>query len=226
MELDEMKTVWAAHGAAMERSITINDRLLREMLLRKVRVALAPHILWRTLEVLLGIAALAAVVPLLAAHRDEIRYLLVGGGLLVFIAGTTVLCLYLLVKGLTLNYGGEVAEIQRDVEHIKLAEYRAYKWTVLGGVVVWLPAALVLFEVLTGVDALARADGPWLIANLVFGLVTLGFGLALSRKYVERSDLGPRARRLVEALSGRGLRSATKHLEELSSFVVDEPAKQ
>ena len=89
---------------------------------------------------------------------------------------------------------------------------------VLGGVVIWLPASLLLFEALTGVGALGRVNPAYLVTNLLFGLIVLAIGLAVSRKYVERSDLGPRAQRLMDALSGRGLRSAAGHLADLSRF--------
>jgi len=117
-----------------------------------------------------------------------------------------------------------VTAIQRAVERIKLVEYRATKWALLGGVVIWLPAVLILFEAVTGVAALARVDLGWLIANLGFGLAVLGLGQAWSKRYVERSDLGPRARRLVDAISGRSLRSVAMHLAELSTFERDEPS--
>jgi len=223
MQLDDLKEAWAGHGAMLERSLAIDERLLREVLLGKVRFALAPYVLWRALEVALGIAALVVVMPVLAAHVAEPRYAVVAGALAVFAAGITALCVYLLVKSLKLDYGGPVTAIQRDVERIRLVEYRALKWAVLGGVVAWLPAALVVFEALSGVDALARIDLAWLIANLLFGLAVLGLGHVLSRRYVERSDLGPRARRLVEALSGRALRSAAGHLAELARFEREEP---
>jgi DNA-directed RNA polymerase specialized sigma24 family protein len=45
-----------------------------------------------------------------------------------------------------------------------------------------------------------------------------------SRRYVERPGLGPRARRILDAVSGRSLRSATVHLAELASFVRDDLA--
>lgn len=218
MQLDDLKQAWAAHGATLERSLAIDERLLRETMLRKVRIALLPYVLWRALEVALGIAALLVVVPILAAHLAESRYVVAAGALAVFTIGITALCAALLVKGLALDYSGPVTSIQRDVERIKLMEYRAFKWALLGGVVIWLPATLVLFEAATGVDALARAHLPWLAANLALGLVVLAVGQMLSRKYVERSDLKPWAHRLVDALSGRGLRAAARHLAELSSF--------
>ena len=223
MQLDDLKEAWTAHGAALERSLAIDERLLREMLLRKVRFALAPYVLWRALEVALGVAALFVVMPLLAAHRGEPRYLVAGGALAVFAAGITALCATLLVKSLQLDLGGPVTSIQRDVERIKLLEYRALEWALLGGVVIWLPAALIAFEALSGVDALARAPLAWLAANLVFGLLVLALGLAWSKKVVERTDLSPRARRLIDAASGRGLRVASGHLAELARFEREEP---
>ena len=223
MQLDDLKEAWAAHGARLERSLAIDERLLRETFLRKVRFALAPYVLRRAVEVALGVGAMLVVVPILVAHRAEPRYVVAAGALAVFAAGITALSAYLLVNGLRLDYGGAVTAIQRDVQRIRLAEYRAFKWTLLGGVVIWLPAALILFEALTGVDALARVDLAWFAANLVFGLAILALGQALSRKYVERKDLTPFARRLVDAVSGRSLRAVTAHLAELARFEREEP---
>ncbi len=223
MQLDDLKEAWAAHGALLERSLAIDERLLREVLLRKVRFALAPYVLWRALEVALGIAVTLAVVPVLAAHITEPRYVVVAGALAVFTVGITAMCACLLVICLQLDYDGPVTTIQRDVERIKLVEYRAFKWALLGGVALWLPALLVPFEALTGVDALARVQLPYLVGNLLVGLVVLVLGQALSRKYVERSDSELRTRRWVDALSGRGLRRAAGHLAELSKFEREEP---
>jgi hypothetical protein len=223
MQLDDLKQAWAAHGAILERSLAINERLLREVMLRRVRTGMWPHLLSRALEVVLGLAALIVVMPILVAHLGEPRYVVAGGALAVYLVGLTALSVYLLVNALQIDFGRAVTAIQRDVERIRRVEYHALTWAVLGGVVIWLPAALVLFEAVTGVDALARADLAWLIANLVFGLAVLAAGRALSRRYVERPDLSPWARRLVDAVSGRALRAAAGHLAELSSFERDEP---
>jgi hypothetical protein len=78
------------------------------------------------------------------------------------------------------------------MERIKLAGYRATKWALLGGVMLWLPSGLVLFEVVTGVPALALVELRWLAANLGFGVMVLVIGQAWSKRYVERRELGPR----------------------------------
>jgi len=222
MQLDDWKQAWAAHATTLERSLAIDERLLREVLLRKVRFALAPYVLWRALEVALGLAAIFLVAPVLAAHATEPRYLVVAGSLFVFTIGFTALCAYLLVNSLQLDYDGPVTAIQRDVARLQIVEYRAFRWALLGGFVLWLPALLVPFEALTGVDALARVHLSYLVANLVVGLVVFAVGLWWSKKYVERSDPKPWARRLVVALSGRPLRSASGHLAELARFEREE----
>ena len=224
MELDDLKQVWADHGAALERSLVINERLLRETMLRKVRFALGPWLVWRALGVMLGVAAVVLIMRLVVAHLDEPRYLVVAGVLAVYAAGLTALAAYVLVCGAKLDYDGAVTAIQRDVEHLKLVEYRATMWAVLGGVLVWLPAALVVLELVTSVDLIARVDLAWLVSNLGFGVVVIALGMAWSKRNVGRAGLGPRARRIVEAMSGRSLRIATSQLAELARFQRDEAA--
>lgn len=224
MQLDDLKEAWAEHGAMLERTLAIDERLLRESLLRRARFALAPYVFGRTLEVLLGIAALCVAKSVLARHVHDPRYVVVGGAVALFAVGVTGLSARLLVRGLRLDYGGPVAAIRRDVERIKLAEYRSQKWALLGGVVVWLPAMLILFEAVTGLEPLAHVALEFLAVNVVFGIVVLIVGHVMSKKHVESPDLGPRARRVVNALSGRALRVAAGHLAEAESFEREERA--
>jgi hypothetical protein len=224
MQLDDLKAAWAAHTAILERSLAIDERILRELLLRKVRGVLWPYVLGRALEVALALVLLLVVTTVLAAHAAEPRYLVVAGALAMFTVGVAAQSAYLAVNVLLLDYGGPVTAIQRSVERLELVEYRATKWALLGGVMLWLPAALVLFEAVTGQAPLARVELGFLALNLGFGLVVLVLGQVLSRRYVERSDLSPAARRIVEALSGRALRSAAGHLAELTRFEREEPA--
>ncbi len=223
MELDSLKHVWAAHGAALARSVAINERLLRETLLDKVRSSLAPFVVGRVLEIVLGAVAVLLIGSVLAAHATEPRYLVAGGASLAFAVGVTAHAVALLVASTRLAYDQPVTAIQRAVEHARWLEYRATKWALLGGVVVWLPILLVGYEALTGVAVLARVDLAWLIANLGFGLVVLVLGQSWSKRHAERTDLGPFARRLVDAASGRPLRVAARHLAELARFERDEP---
>ena len=223
MNLDDLKGPWAQYGAMLERGVAINERLLRETILNRVRGGITRYAAWRVVELVVGMAMLFVVVLILGAHMTEPRYLIAGGALAVVTGVIAGMSTYLLVSARSVDYGQPITVIQRQLEGIRLAEYRAIKWAVLGGVVVWLPAALVLFEALTGIAALGRAPLPWLAANLLFGVVVLAVGQRLSAKYVERGG-APWARRVMEALSGSGLRSAAGHLAEITRFEREEAA--
>jgi len=218
MQLDDMKQTWTGHGANFERSLAINECLLREMLLRKVRSAFVPFQVMRLLELAFGIATIVAAMTVLSNHFTDPRYLMIAGGLSVIAGYVTGLCAYLWYETATIDYADPVTALQRHIERIRLAEYRAFKWALLLGIIAWLPIALILFEALTGIDALARVNLAWLIGNVLFGFLCLGIGQVLSRRYVERTELTPWGRRLVETLSGHAVRSATQHLTELAQF--------
>lgn len=221
MQLDDLQRAWAAHGALLDKNVRIHERLLREVMLGKVKSTLAPYVLWRVLEIMFGFAVIVLVGGVLPSHLDAPRYLALGGMVLAFAVAVTAKTAWLANRTQRLDYSRPVAAIQTEVERLKLLEYRTFKWALLGGIVLWLPAALLLFEALCGVDALARAPLPWLAGNVVFGLAVLALGQWLSRRHVERTDLAPWARRLVDSLSGRRLETVRGHLAELAAFTRD-----
>lgn len=221
MQLDDLQRAWATHGAMLEKSVRIDERLLREVMVGKAKAALRPYVLWRAFEVMVGLAVIVLVGGMLPAHLDAPRYLALGGVVLAFAIAMTVKTAWLTLRTRRIDYSRPVAAIQTEVEGLKLLEYRAFKWALLGGIVLWLPAALLLFEACVGVDALARVPLPWLAGNVVFGLAVLALGQWLSRRHVERTDLAPWARRLVDSLSGRRLAMVRGHLAELAAFTRD-----
>jgi hypothetical protein len=218
MTLDDMKPVWAAHGAALSRSLSINERLLRELLVRKARRSMLPYLVWRIVEVATGGVAVGLMAPVVFAHASSPRYLVVGGLAVGFAVAMTALHAYLLVAGSALGYDRPVTELRRDLDRLVLAEVRALKWALLGGILTWLPIALLLLEAFSGLAALGRVPLPWLMANLAFGVVAIVLGHRWSQRVLERRDLPPTTRRIVDALAGRSLRAARAHIAELAAF--------
>lgn len=206
MELDDLKPMWAA----LDKSLAIQERLLRDTLARKVRFAQLPYVIGRVLEIAFCLALLLAVVPVVAQHPGELRYLLIGVPMVALaIAFTAVGVHSLSLVGL--DYGGPVAELQQRVARLKRIEYRAFAWALFGGAVFWLPAFLLVMEAVTDHPALATVDLAWLIGNLAVGLVLLAVGLALAKRYAGNS-------RVVDAVTGKSLRRVEQYLDELARF--------
>lgn len=218
MELDDLKNTWAAHTAAIDRNRTVSERLLREVLVRKAGRALWPLALTRAVEIALAAAGIAVVVPLLAQHVAEPRYLVAGLPVLAYLVAFAALSVRLLVRALAPDVAAPVAELQSAVARLQIAEFRRVGLAVLGGVVVWLPLPLLLFEGATGVAALARVDLAWLVGNVAFGVVAAGAAVLAARRIAARPDLGPFVRRIVDGVSGRGILRARAHLDELAEL--------
>lgn len=218
MELDEMKSAWSSYGDRLERALAIDRRILEELLRKKTRRALAPYGFGLLLEVVFGVAMMYATFSAIANHGADPRYRIVGGALALYVVAITSSSAYLFVNGLLFDDSTPVVHLRQRAERMALVEYHAFKWALLGGIVLWLPALLIAFEAITGIDALARVDGTFLSSNLIFGVVVLTIGQWLSRRYVEDPSLGASARRIVDALSGHGLRRATRTLRELEEF--------
>ena len=211
MELDDLKALWAT----VEQSRALDERILRELTLGRVRSTLRPSLVWRALEVVLGLAVLLLCAPAVVAHGG-MRYLVLGIPSLVFIAVMTAASAYLLVRLAQLDYDGPLLAIQRSVAELRRVEYRATLHALLGGVMLWLPIGLLLVEAITSAPLLGVVDLAWLLSNVALGLVVLVVGRVLARRHLER--LSPRGRRIVDALSGRALRSVSVRLDELARF--------
>jgi hypothetical protein len=208
MELDDFKQAWTT----LEKSLAINERLLRETMLGKTRRALAPFVIVRALESVLGVIVTALVMRVVVAHAGDLRYMLVAGPVAVFSVAMTASAIYLLARGANVDYGGAVATLQRDIAHLAVTGFHATKWAILGGTLLWLPILLVVFEGVTGVDALARVELGYLVANLGFGVVVLVIGHALANRFQGR---------IADALAGRSLRRARQYLNDLAEFQVE-----
>ncbi|MBM4015175.1 MAG: hypothetical protein FJ293_09475 [Planctomycetes bacterium] len=178
----------------------------------------------RLLEVALGAAVLCVVLMALPAHLDAPRQLLVVAIVAVLVAWITAQCAVLFHRALRVDWSAPVVELQRAIERLRLAEYRAFKWALLGGVVLWLPLPVVLLDALTGGRLLERLDLGWLAANVFLGAALLGGLHRWSRRHVERAGRSGRAERLLDALSSRHVRRAAERIAELEQFAAEPPA--
>jgi hypothetical protein len=213
VELDELKQVWAS----LEATRSSNEQLLRELRLGRIRSSLLPSRLWRGIEVVLGLLVLFACAPVVLAHHAAWRYLCFGIPSLAFMAATTATSAYLFVRTGHLDLDGPILASQRDVAKLRRVELRATLVALLGGVVLWLPIGLLLLEAITGMPLLGRADRSWLVSNVAFGLLVLAIGHAWARRHLW-TPTSPIARRVVDALTGHGLRAVSARLDELARF--------
>lgn len=222
MTMEELQALWTRQSELLARSVAIDERLLREQLLRRPRAGLAWFRGWRGCEVVVSAAVAALAVVRWCSHPGEPRYLLVAGSVALFAAVIAVQGVIVLARSAELDWSAPVVTLQRALARMKLAEYRAFQWALLGGVVLWLPLPLLLLDLLAGGRLVPQVELGWIAANVAVGVVLMLLGRWLSRRLVERSDRSPLAHRLIDAVASRYVRRTAKQLDELAAFVRED----
>jgi len=225
MQRDELQELWSSQIRPIERQLELNSRWIRDGRVRAARSTLSGYARRRVAELALGLLVAWAATSVWIAHAGEPRYEWIAGLLVAFAAGSNAFTVRLLVASQRLAYDGPVLAMQHALARLQALEFRALQWNLLGGVLVWLPAALVLFESVTSVPLLARVELPWLCGNLLFGVAAILVGRAAAKRWSSREDLAPWERRLADALGDETLREVALRLDELATFESDSAAR-
>lgn len=220
--MDDLRTLWAAHTTLLERSLRLDERALRLAMVDRTSRTMTFYSVWTWVQLAAAALALLANGAFLAAHAGDLPYLLSAIAVQAYLALHAGSAAYRLVLSARLDHTAPVAAMQRTIGRLQMVEFRTFTWALLFGVVIWVQMLAVVVRGLGGFDLYASVPTAWIVANIVFGVLVAAAGLWLARRFVERPDLGPWARRLVDHLSGRSLRRAARFLGELREFERDE----
>jgi len=223
MELDELKTRWQEQDKKLDECIRLNQRVLRESMLNKAETALKrlSRLLW--FELLLNVAGAIAVGSFIGDHFREPRFLVpaltIQLGLIALIIGAG----RQLAAIARVDYAAPIVTIQKRLESLRAERIRTMQWTLILSPLVWTPLFIVAMRGLFGVDVYAAFSTAWLVANVVFGVVVIGFAVWVSRTYGDRLGRWPSIQRLLQDMGGQNLAVAREFVQSLSRFAEDQP---
>ena len=152
-------------------------------------------------------------------HRAEPRFL--APALLLHVG--LILSLVAQAAGLALargvDYDGPVAATQRRVARLALLRARTTQWIFLTAPLLWIPLLIVFCRGPLHVDPYRFLDRTWLVGNLAFGVAFIPLALWASRRLERRFGRS----RVLRALSGSNLRSASALYRDLAEFEGESP---
>lgn len=218
MELDEMKLAWAKLD---QRQADIEAMIHKEHSgrhLDKFRAAMRLEMLLRGVEIVVWIAFVVFVATFWVAHRHTTHLLLIGLGLHVYgIAAIWSNATQLLFLSRIYLFDAPVLVQQRRLAQLR--RFRVYSTLSLGlpWWFLWLIIPLVVLTAVSGEDAFAGGAG-WIGANMAVGAAGLGASVWLAHRLSQRPIKSPLLRRLVEDMSGCGLRRAERQMQEIARF--------
>jgi serine/threonine-protein kinase len=218
MELDDLKQNWDDQERKLDAGLRLNTRLLHTSKLGRAETAIRrlARLLWMGLSVNAGLALWLG--SFLGDHWSEPRFLIPAAALHLGVLALLAAGIHQLAAIRGLDFSAPVVTIQKRLESLRAQRIRAVMLTLLASPLAWIPMLIVSLKGLLGVDAYAVLDRGWLIANVLCGLAVIPVGAWAARRFADRLDRSPLARRLLRDLAGYNLSAATGFLDSLAEL--------
>lgn len=176
------------------------------------------HAAWRAFELLVALAAAVATAMRVPAHAaspwELVAVLTTTASALAWAIG----CATRLLAWRRLRFDVPVVMAQRAVLQLQRAEARATLAALAVGVCWWLPTTLLAIEIVGGPAWLGVVDGPWLAANLGFGLLFAWFLHRFARGRARAGRAMGSRDRWLQLLGGVTLARLAAELAELAAL--------
>ena len=218
LNLEEMKELWAAHDVNLDESIRLNRELLRSVTLKKAHSAMQRITLTLSMNTVIWFAIVASLGSFIS-HHIGVLWLSMSAIILDVYAVTMLAATIRQIVDLRrIDYSRPIAEIQKQLESLRVLRIRITQLALLGGTVVWAPFVIVAAHAFLGLNI---GNTPWLWINVAFGLCLILLALWLSKAFGERMGRFPFIQRVMNDFSGRNLNDAADFLSKLSEFEAD-----
>lgn len=218
MNLDDLKDRWTELDRKLDASLRLNTRLLNARKLDRAATALRRLSWFLWFELALDAVLLVWLGSYLVDHMTQLRFVLPGGVLYGFVIAYVVLIVQQLVGIARLDYDGQVVEIQKRMETLRIWRLRATKMVFLLAPLLWAALLVVVPKSLIGLDVYAACSVAWLAANFVFGVAVIPVAVWISRRYADRMERSPLVQRIMRDLAGYNLNAALNSLESIKRF--------
>jgi hypothetical protein len=218
LNLEEMKGLWAAHDEKLDESIRLNRELLHSVTLKKAHSATQRMTLTLSIRTVIWFAIVASLGSFISHHIGVLWLSLSAIILDVYAITMLAATIRQIVDLRRIDYSQPVAEIQKQLEMLRVLRIRITQIALLGGTVVWAPFVIVAARVFLGLDIV---NALWLWINVAFGLCLILLTLWLSKAFGELMGGFPFLQRVMNDFAGRNLNDAADFLSKLSEFETD-----
>lgn len=208
MDLDELKTLWAANDPAFAAGLRVERA--------EALSAKAERRIW--FELALDAIAILLIGSYVADTIREPKFAVPAILLGLYAIGFAIARSRQLVALNTLDYGEPVLEIAKALRSMRARRATAVRWIALTAPLLWVPLQIVGFRAFFGIDAYATFGIPYLAANAIFGLACIPVGLWLAERFGARLGETSLARAFADDLTGRAFTDAIASLERARAY--------
>ena len=218
MQLEELRQQWQRVEEKIDRTLAIEDELVRQVVLSTTRGRINRGAIWPVLDVAFGLAVVLFSGSFLGDHHNTWSLAAPAG--IVLVAATVYLVdsVYRLVQMARINWSETIVEIQTSLAQIRVGRLRQFKWVILFSPLVGFSALIVVVQWL--LDRLPEqhfilneVDPVWVAANFIFGVLFVPLGYLAIRFLAKRYRTRGWFQDFLDDLSGTSVRRAEQEVE-------------
>lgn len=221
MDLDALRTDWAARDRALQQSLQQHASIMRDLLVQSRLASIRTPRLFTALELAIYIAFVAGFGAFIAGNWGQWEFVVPA---LLLDAWTIAMGAATLIERTRLrdvDFGAPVLQIQQRLATLRRERARVFQWAFLTGQVLWwTPFLVVVMRGLFGVNLYTVSDFmPRFIAiNLAVGVAVIPVLLWVARVVGPRLAQSRAGRSFVDGIVGRDLAEAEALARSLERF--------
>jgi hypothetical protein len=224
MQLEELERRWQQLDQKLDRSLALQTRLAREVVLRPVRRRLHRWGVWPAIDLAFGVGVFLFVGSFVAGHGPDWRLELPAIAVMAGAVGLSADSIRQLKRLSELDWCGPVAGIQSSLERLRADRIRQFKWVMLLSPLVGFCGLMVAIHWLVarlpvdGDRILDRIDPGWVAGNYLFGVLFVPLGYYVARLLAYKGRGQPWWQAVLDGISGNSLKAAARDLEQWASL--------
>ena len=216
-KLEQLKNVWATYDKKLDQHLHLNQQILREMKLEKVKSGMRGLIIMRTIEAFVFFLIIIALWSFILSNFSASSAVISAAVLTLFATVGLAGNIGQIVLAGTIDYSRPITTIQKQLEEMKLHNLRFFK-LIMFSAPFYMAYIFLGFQLFFGVDLYAVADQGWLWSNLALSggmlIAVLWFNQQLSAQHPRYGWI----RRIVAEVGGKKVVKGISFLREIREF--------
>lgn len=221
MDLDALRTDWAARDRALQQCLQQQASIMRAMLVQSKLASVRTPRLFTALELAIYIAFVAGFGAFIAANWGQWEFVIPALLLDVWTIAMGAATVIERARLRDVDFGAPVVQIQQRLASLRRERARVFQWAFLTGQVLWwTPFLVVVMRGLFGVNLYTLSDFmPRFIAiNIAAGVALIPALLWVARVAGPRLAQSGAGRSLLDGIAGRDLAEADALARQLERF--------
>ncbi|MEP7319279.1 MAG: hypothetical protein ABI921_11065 [Panacibacter sp.] len=225
MELNELKSMWQAREATLEKSAKLNTQLLDKIESGKIQSILKPLLVQNKIVLFLHILFMAGLLIFFVYHIAELPYAASAFVLLLFYVYLTVNCIQQIKAIRNVDLCTDIIGKQTALAELN-THILHYPRLSLLSIPVFLSFPVVVMKALIdlrlnyfdGLDIITHTQGKWWTVELIVYLLFIPTGIWFYQQVKPANMHKPWVKNIIRGVSSKKVYKAARFLEELEGL--------